>query len=71
MSEPLTLETLKKRLGELQASRIQLEANLQAQNGAIQFCQHLIAQLEAEAKIADKAAPAPESAPNLKLVEKE
>ena len=48
MSEPVTLELLKKRLEGLQANRIQLEANLQAQNGVIQFCQHLIAQLEAE-----------------------
>ena len=43
----VTLESLKENLEKLRANREQLAANLQAQNGAIQFCEHLIAQLSA------------------------
>ena len=40
----LTLESLKENLEKMKAAREQIAANLQAQNGAIQFCEHLIAQ---------------------------
>jgi hypothetical protein len=57
MAESLTVEALKKRLADLQAIATQLNANLQAQNGAIQFCEHLI-------KVAEESAATPPPPPD-------
>lgn len=55
----ITIPELKERLKNLRAGHMQLQANLQATDGAIEFVQRLIAELEAKASPAQPG-PSPQ-----------
>jgi hypothetical protein len=57
----ITREYLKARIQELSAARDKLQGDVYANNGAIQFCQHLLATLELEAKAEPEAMLDPEA----------
>lgn len=65
MNDPISVELLKQKLEGLKISRDKLFADYQAQNGAIQLCEHLIQLAESEAVPIEKAVP------GIELVEKE
>ncbi len=51
----ITREYLEGQIQELTATRDRLQRDVYANNGAVQFCQHLLAILELEAKAEEEA----------------
>lgn len=60
--EPITREAVEKRLASLDQSRLQLMADLNATNGAIQDCKYWLERLDAKPEVKPEVKPGPAAA---------